>query len=339
MPVQAEKILLMTKNPDDIFLKFTSGIKSGLIKGLKGFLWLLKIIIPISFATSLALYFGLIDRADFLLNPLMKWLCLPPSAAIVLITGLFTGIYGTIAAMSVIPFSVEQMTLMAVFSLISHNILQESIVQGNSGINPFIAGCFRLMMAFLVTFICARLMGLSSSAVLAGGSLTAVNGRPDSFMSMLTSWSLDTLKLTLQILCIIMPLMVTLELAKIFNIIHLITKLISPLLKLMGLTRSTGMLWITATVFGLSYGAAVIVEETREKRFERHELSKLHLSIGINHSMIEDPALFLPFGLSVFWLWIPRLIAAIVVVRIYSLFVYAGRIYAKHAEHKKFCNH
>jgi hypothetical protein len=90
----------------------------------------------------------------------------------------------------------------------------------------------------------------------------------------------------------------------------------------MGVDRRVGLLWLTAAIFGLSYGAAVIVEEAREGQFSPEELSRLQLSIGVNHSMIEDPALFLPLGLSPFWLWVPRLVAAILVVHLYNLWRY-----------------
>src|SRR3989339_2271504 len=149
----------MTPKTEDFFPKFKSGIGQGLIKGWKGFVWLLKILIPISFATALLVHYGVIYKLDFLLTPVMAWLSLPASAALVLMIGLFTGIYGTVAALSVMPFSVDQMTLIAIFTLISHNIIQESLVQGNSGMNAAFAAFYRIITAFLVTFICAKLMG------------------------------------------------------------------------------------------------------------------------------------------------------------------------------------
>jgi hypothetical protein len=42
------------------------------------------------------------------------------------------------------------------------------------------------------------------------------------------------------------------------------------------------------------------------------------VSIGINHSMVEDPLLFLPLGIGIFWLYVPRFVAAMVAVRIYN---------------------
>ena len=328
----------MTTRTEAVFPKFKTGIYHGLIKGWKGFAWLLKILIPISFATALLVNFGIIDKLDFLLTPVMTWLSLPPSAALVLIIGLFTGIYGTVAALSVMSFSVDQMTLIAIFTLISHNIIQESIVQGNSGMNAGVAAFYRITTAFLVTFICAKLMGVTLNTGEAG-SVGHLVRETKPFMVMAKSWGWGTLKLAIQIFCIIMPLMVVMELAKLFYIITFITRITSPLLSVMGLSRTTGMLWLTATIFGLAYGAAVIVEETKSNDYKKQELTKLHLSIGINHSMIEDPALFLPLGLPVFWLWVPRLVAAVLVTWLYSVYSSARRVYAERAVHKKLCDH
>ncbi len=328
----------MTAKTEDTFQKFEAGIKQGLKKGWNGLVWLLKIIVPISFLTAVMVHFEFIYKLDFLLTPLMTWICLPASAAIVLIIGLFTGIYGTVAALSVMPFSMDHMILMAIFTLISHNLIQESVVQGKSGINPVFAALFRLFSAFIVTFACAKILGVTPEMV-GEKAVQAFSEKSTPIGTMLKSWGWDTFKLSLTIFCIIMPLMVVLELAKVFNIIGFITKIVSPVLSIMGLNRSTGMLWLTASIFGLAYGSAVIVEETQSKEYPKEDLIKLHLSIGINHAMIEDPALFLPLGLPVFWLWVPRLAAAIIAAWLYSVFIFARRLYAKRACHKKFCNH
>lgn len=142
-------------------------------------------------------------------------------------------------------------------------------------------------------------------------------------------------QLVIQIFSIIMVLMVLMELAKVFHVIDIIIRPLQPVLSFMGLDRSCGMLWMTAAIFGLAYGSAVIVEETRTHSYEPESLTKLHLSIGINHAMIEDPALFLPLGIPAFWLWIPRLAAAIVVTYTFSVFTALRRSHAQRAGHKK----
>jgi Fe2+ transport system protein B len=297
--------------------KLRCGLNSGIQKGWRGFLWMLKIIVPISFLTVILEYSGWIHHIDFIIKPAMNLLNLPPMAALPLIVGMLTGIYGGIASMVVLPLTSNEMTLIAIFLLISHNLIQEGIIQGQSGLNPFKATFFRLTASSVTVIIVTRFLG-SEPARLVGENLSAAVQQP--LFVMMKSWFMATVYLSLKIFIIIMIIMILLEVMKIFNIIHHIVKLLNPLLKTMGLNQQVGLLWLTAIAFGLAYGGAVIVEEAKEGNINKEDLEKLHLSIGINHSMIEDPALFLSLGLSAFWLWVPRLILAIVAVRLLEIY-------------------
>ncbi|MEJ2366267.1 MAG: hypothetical protein P8075_17660 [Deltaproteobacteria bacterium] len=90
--------------------------------------------------------------------------------------------------------------------------------------------------------------------------------------------------------------------------------------KALGLSEKAAILSITAAHFGMAYGAAVIVEEANEGHLGKEELEALHLSMGINHSLLEEPILFLALGLRAFWLWIPRLMTAVIAVRPLSFY-------------------
>ncbi len=330
----------MTQKTEPVLRRVKSSVLRGLGKGWTGWCWLMKIIVPISLATALLVHFGVIYHLGFLFEPMMNIIGLPATAVLPIIIGLFTGIYGAVAAMAVIPLSMTHMILIAVFLLISHNLIQESIVQGRSGINPFFAGGFRLFMSVVVTFACSKAMGAEGSvAAAAAGDSAGLGPVVQPFSAMIALWAVDIMKLGIKIFCIIMPLMVILDLAKTFFLIQFITRMIFPVLKIMGLSRSTGLLWLTASFFGLAYGAAVIVEETKTNAYTQDELIRLHLSIGINHAIIEDPILFLPLGLPPFWLWIPRFIAAIAATYVFFLISAARRLYVKRACHKKLCNH
>jgi len=297
--------------------KLTYGFKSGLIKGWSGFIWMLKIIAPISFLTALLEYSGWINNINFLLEPGMNLLNLPPMATLPLIVGMLTGIYGGIASMAVLPLTTHEMTLIAIFLLISHNLIQEGIIQGKSGLNPIKATLFRLTASVLTVLAVSKFLE-PETTLLTTEMASSVIHSP--FSIMLKSWFTSMLYLSLKIFVIIIILMIILEMMKVFNVVDHIVKILAPLLKTMGLNQNVGILWLTAVLFGVAYGGAVIVEEAREGYFNRKELESLHLSIGINHSMIEDPALFLSLGLSAFWLWIPRLITAILAVQLFYLY-------------------
>ena len=98
-----------------------------------------------------------------------------------------------------------------------------------------------------------------------------------------------------------------------------IPRLFRPLMRIIGLSQRTTLVWLTAVIFGLLYGGGGIREEADKGTLTKEELEHCHISIGINHSMIEDPLLFVVLGLNPLWLWIPRFILATVAVQVYRL--------------------
>ena len=293
-----------------------AGIKTGLKKGWDGFLWIMKIVLPISFFTALLAWSGWLNRLDFLLAPAMDLLSLPTMAALPLIIGMLANIYGALAAMAVLPFTTAQMTLMGIFLLTAHNLIQEGIIQANSGLHPVKATLFRLGAAVATVLLVAPFLrdGQTMAIPVDVATTAAIP-----FLQMVKEWAWATLELSIKIFLICMSLLTLLEILKAGGWITNIVKLFSPFLKIMGLDKKLGFLWMTAIVFGLAYGGAVIVEETKDGSLSKQDLEMLHLSIGINHSMVEDPALFMSLGLSAFWLYVPRLIMAIVTVRLMRL--------------------
>jgi Fe2+ transport system protein B len=293
------------------------GTVAGLKKGWDGFVWMMKIIVPISLFTAILDWSGLLSHLDFLLKPLMGLLDLPPAAALPLIIGMLSNIYGGIGAMVPLPFSTAQMTLIAVFILTAHGLIQEGIIQGKSGIHPLKATLVRIGAATVTVLLMVPWVG--SSTVMPAAADGALTVSP-AFPEMIRHWAWTTFRLTAKIFFIIMALLTLLELLKAFGLIHPFVRALGPFLRIMGLDRKVGFLWMTAVIFGLSYGGAIIVAEAKSGHLSRDDLELLHLSIGMNHSMIEDPPLFLPMGIHPFWLYVPRLVMAIIIVRLVRLY-------------------
>lgn len=293
-----------------------AGLQGGLKKGWSGFVWIMKIVLPISFLTALLGWSGWLNRLDFLLAPVMGFLSLPTMAALPLIIGMLANIYGALAAMAVLSFTTAQMTLMAIFLLTCHNLIQEGIVQARSGLHPLKATLFRMGAAVATVWLVAPfLTDGQTMATVVPAALSA----PIPFLEMIKDWAWATTTLTVKIFFICMTLLTLLEIMKAMGWIEGVVKIFSPFLRIMGLDKKLGFLWMTAIVFGLAYGGAVIVEETKDGSISKEDLEMLHLSIGINHSMVEDPALFMSLGLNAFWLYVPRLIMAIITVRLMRL--------------------
>ena len=302
----------------DTHAKLKEGFLNGLKRGWSAFLWLMKIVIPMSFLTAVLAWTGWLGSLDFLLAPLMGFMGLPSMAALPIIIGGLTGIYGGIAAMAVLPFTVAEMTLLANFLLISHNLIQEGVIQAKSGLNPVKATLFRIFAAVVTVYAVTFFIRTDPTAAAQAGILGAST---QAFDAMVYDWAVSMLNLSVKIFFIIMAILTLLDIAKSMGWVMPVVKALSPFLKILGLSEKVGILWMTAVVFGLTYGGAVIVEEARQGHISKEELEELQLSIGINHSMVEDPFLFLPFGISAFWLWVPRLITAMAATRLLTLWV------------------
>jgi hypothetical protein len=218
--------------------------------------------------------------------------------------------------MSVLPFSQDQMTLMAIFLLIAHNLIQEGIVQAKSRFHPLKATLFRLVAATLTVIAVAPFFNVTMTASEKTGSSLEMT---QPLIEALQEWGLTTLSLSVKIFVIIMCIITLLEILKTFDLISPMVRVLNPLLKIMGLKQTVGFLWLTAVIFGILYGGAVIVEEVKAGHLTEEELEELQLSIGINHALVEDPSLFLSLGLSPFWLWVPRVIVAILAERVLAL--------------------
>jgi len=302
----------------DTRAKLKEGFLNGLKRGWGAFLWLMKIVVPMSFLTAALAWTGWLAHLDFLLAPLMGFMGMPSMAALPILIGGLTGIYGGIAAMAVLPFTVAEMTLLANFLLISHNLVQEGVIQAQSGLNPVKATLFRIVAAVATVWAMTFFIETHPSASAQAGALAAST---QAFHAMVYDWAVSMLTLSVKIFFIIMAILTLLDIAKSLGWVMPIVRALSPFLRVLGLSEKVGILWMTAVIFGLTYGGAVIVEEARQGHISKEELEELQLSIGINHSMVEDPFLFMAFGISAFWLWVPRLITAMAATRMLTLWV------------------
>lgn len=293
--------------------QFKTGLVAGLKTGWRSFVWMCEIVIPISFLVTLLQWSGWLDKIDFVLNPLMSFLHLPPQAALPIISGMLINIYAVIAVLTVLPFTVVQMTLIAIFTLICHNLIMEGIVQYRSGINVIKATLTRIVAAVLTVFVVSQFFGDTSHTIVMSSALPTHTP----LLDIMTTWARDTGILLVKVFGIIMFIMILLEISRALGWIDRVLIVFKPMMRALGLSGRTAIMFVAGIIFGLLYGGAIIVAEGKKGTLTREEVEYLHVSLGINHAMIEDPALFAVLGVNIFWLWIPRLIMAIIAVQAY----------------------
>jgi len=87
----------------------------------------------------------------------------------------------------------------------------------------------------------------------------------------------------------------------------------------MGLQRDSVFSLLAGVIFGISYGAGVLISEARSGRITGRQAFLVALFLAVCHAIIEDTLLFVAYG--AIW-WIPvvvRLILAIAVTSAVAL--------------------
>ena len=287
-----------------------TGLRTGIKKGWSNFVWICKIIVPVSFLAALLQWSGWLSQLDFLLHPLMSLINLPAAAALPIIIAMLVSFYAAIAIMVVLPFTIEQITLIALFITIAHMLIAEGIIQHKSGLNIVKATLVRIGAAILSVLVVSQFFTDTSQSV----SLPASLAVDAAFIEVLKGWAIETLGLCGRVFLIIMLVMMALYSSESLGWLKYLRKFFRPLMKVLGLSDRAATMWVTGAGFGLLYGSAVIIEEAKKGALTKEELEHLHISIGINHSIVEETALFLALGVNPLWLLIPRFVAAIIAV-------------------------
>lgn len=287
-----------------------SSAKSALPKSAKTVWWLLKIILPISFAVSLLQYYGFIAIMAEYLTPLFSVVGLPGESAIVFISSIFLSLYAPIAIMATLALDLREVTILALMCLITHNLFVESAVQKKTGSSYFIMFTLRIFTSFLAAFLLNYFLPENIGTNMVAEKAVTYAGLPE----MIVAWLKGSGWLILKIVLIVTALLMLQNILKEFKIIDLIAKLFAPVMRVMGLSESTSFLWFVAQIVGLTYGSVIMIESVERKEVQSADADLLNYHVAINHSLLEDTLLFVAVGVPVIWITAPRILLAIVVV-------------------------
>jgi hypothetical protein len=291
--------------------RFLNAIQSGLPKAKRTIFWLLRLIIPISLAVRLLQYIGVLEVVSHALNPIFQSVGLPGEASIVFVSSVFLPLYAPIAIASTLSLTIRQMTILGIMCLISHNTLVETAIQKRTGSNFAFIWCLRIGMSFFAAFLWNWMLpaDMGETAV-----LTVASTLEQSFGTVLLLWAEGALALSFKIALIITVLMILQRLLEEFRIMEILSRTLAPLMRFMGLPKETSFLWIVANIIGLTYGSAILIEQVEEGKLNRQDAGMLNNHLAISHSLLEDTSLFVVIGVPVFWVTIPRVLLAIIVV-------------------------
>jgi hypothetical protein len=301
-----------------------NSIKSAFPAALRTAWWVVKLTVGVSFAVTVLDYLGAVKWFSQIATPVFTHIGLTGESALAYITGYFVNIYSAIAVVTTLDLSFRSITIIAVMCLCSHNMIIETAVQKKTGSSAVRMCILRTLAAFVSAFILNLV--LPEQQALNGNVIHPATN--NSIVEVLQVWGMSTAKLAVRMVALIILLTMLQRILNELGIIKILSKILSPLLRIFGLPVKTSFLWIVANTLGLAYGAAVMIEETSQGKINKTETDLLNHHIAISHSNLEDVLLFAAIGASFWWMIIIRLALAFISVWIRRIELHFRHRYA-----------
>jgi hypothetical protein len=285
-------------------------LKKGFKTGLQTTWVLGKVIFPVTLLVSILSFTPVLDWVVIVFKPFMQWIGLPGEAAIPLVLANFLNLYAGIGAILTLDLSVKEVFILAVMISFSHNLLIETAVAVKVGVRASIAVSVRVGLALVSAFLIHWIWQ-------GGGEPAQYGFIPSSSAAEVTGWlsiiiyGIKTAIIgILQLAIIVIPLMIFIQIMKDLNFLKVFTRWMTPATKVLGLSPNTATTLGAGLLFGLAYGAGVIIQAVKEDNISKKDTYLLFIFLVACHAVIEDTLVFIPLGIPVWPLLVVRLIIA-----------------------------
>jgi len=289
--------------------RLSDPVRRAIRPALKTAVWLLSIMVPVSFAVTLLQYWGVLEYIAQALEPVCRIFGLRGEAVLVIVTSALMNIYSGIAVIQSIPFTVREVCIMALMALLAHNLIVETIVQIKTGSSGIRMVTVRLAGAAAGGLFLNQALPANETVVMHG-----MAGAQLPFLDVMQNWLTGTLWLTFKLVCIVVSLNILQRILEEFGVMSVLARWLAPVLRPLGLPANTAFLWIVANVVGLAYGSAILIEHRKENKISAKDADLLNHHIALSHSLLEDTALFVAIGVSLGWIILPRIALAAIAV-------------------------
>lgn len=287
-------------------ISWVEGFRSGLWT-----VWLLgRIIFPVTLAVSVFQYTPLFDLLLSGLRPVMAPLGLNEDATIPLLLGGLVNLYAAIGAILTLDLTVKQVFILAVMLSFAHGLpLEGAICRGAGGSFLLMTGV-RIALA-LASAVTINLVWQGGGEPAAFSFAPAPEVAPSGVWEVLLNGAQIAVSGVVGMALIVLPVMLLIQVLRDLRFLDWFAGKMQPLMQPLGIASRGSITMASGLIFGLAFGAGVILQQAREQKFTRREITLILLFLSACHAVIEDTLIFIPLGVNVLWLLAIRLSLAI----------------------------
>ena len=257
---------------------------------------LYKIMVPIIIGVKILQELDLISWLALPLAPVMHLVGLPGEMGLVWATAMINNVYsGMIVFVSLAghhDLSVAQVTVLCTMILLAHSLPIELQVVGKSGPRMGFQALLRIGGALVLGCLLSKIYAL-------GGWLqepSVLMWHPSPESGSLVAWALGQVRNLAMVFVIITFLNALMRVLSALGVTDLCVRLLSPLLRLLGIGPAAGTLTIVGMVMGLPYGGGLIMHEAHSGKVPAKDIFSSLSLMSLSHSVFEDTLLMAVLG-------------------------------------------
>lgn len=292
-------------------------IKSLIMRSWRIFVALAKIMIPIMIIVRVLDQYGFSEAIGEFIGPALAIVGLPAEAGIVWAAALVSSLYGGVAAMITLAptmdLNVGQMSVLASMMLFAHGLPIEQAIVHKAGAN-FLITCFLRILAAILYGIIA-FMVISHFEILQ--EPMSIGWLPDGLNS--TSWSewtYATVKSLALIFLIVVALMMLMDGVEKTGIDKVISIILAPIHKVMGIRRELAPITTVGLLMGLTFGGGLLIERSKNGSITKRELFLTLSFLSLFHAVIEDTLLMIALGADIWVILVARGVFSVIFIAI-----------------------
>lgn len=298
-------------------------------------LTLFKIIVPISVVTRVLQQWGIIDYIGLFLGPVMELVGLPGEMGLVWAASIMTNIYaGMVVFASLAPeldMTVAQVSVLSAMILVAHSLPVEALIAQKAGARLRATLTIRMFGAMLFGWMLNIFYQLTGTLQQSNQALW----NPPAVDPTWSAWMMAEMRNMLIIFMIILTLMTLLMIMKRLGISELMTRILAPVLKMLGISKEAAPVTIIGMTLGLSYGGGLIIQEAKTGALAKRDLFASVTLMGLCHGIFEDTFLMMVLGAHLSGIFWGRLLFSL--LAIFLLVKLMGKLPDRFLE--RFCYH
>jgi len=124
---------------------------------------------------------------------------------------------------------------------------------------------------------------------------------------------IGSLKLSLKLILIIVPLMIAYEFLENSKIFKKILEFLYIFIKPLGFSKQASVSMLTGIFLGITYGSGILIAQSEKKKLKNIDIILTAVFLSMCHAVIEDTLVFVAIGGNGFYMLGTRIIIAFIV--------------------------